>query len=231
MSPDWSITPSTVPHAKLTDPQTLNLYGYVRNNPIRYSDLDGHKNQTKFEELAYESVDTNQLIIWQKRTETIDITDEAGNVVGQKTVVTITYAEYGTRGGIPSFRGGSQTSDTTVKDTQGNVVTHSSSNEYFSRDDEVTATRSFSLGVSTAYEVFAGNTRLEGNVKYIGGVVSAGLATWAIAGEAFAAKAAFQAKDYGTALKDIGKAALEAGREVLIHHIIDHSGSEPKKQD
>jgi hypothetical protein len=31
-----------VPYADLTDPQTLNLYSYVRNNPPRYTDPNGH---------------------------------------------------------------------------------------------------------------------------------------------------------------------------------------------
>ncbi|HTQ55322.1 MAG TPA: RHS repeat-associated core domain-containing protein [Bryobacteraceae bacterium] len=41
-SPDWSALPQPVPYAKLTDPQTLNLYGYVRNNPLAMTDPDGH---------------------------------------------------------------------------------------------------------------------------------------------------------------------------------------------
>jgi RHS repeat-associated protein len=42
MSPDWSSTPQAVPYADLKDPQTLNLYSYVRNNPLSRADLDGH---------------------------------------------------------------------------------------------------------------------------------------------------------------------------------------------
>ena len=41
-SPDWSTAPQPVPYADLSNPQTLNLYGYVRNNPLRRRDLDGH---------------------------------------------------------------------------------------------------------------------------------------------------------------------------------------------
>ena len=41
-SPDWSAVPQPVPYADLTDPQTLNLYSYVRNNPLRRADPDGH---------------------------------------------------------------------------------------------------------------------------------------------------------------------------------------------
>lgn len=42
MSPDWSAAPQAVPYADLSDPQTLNLYGYVRNNPLGRADADGH---------------------------------------------------------------------------------------------------------------------------------------------------------------------------------------------
>ncbi len=41
-SPDWSEKPQPVPYADLSDPQTLNLYSYVRNNPLRKADTDGH---------------------------------------------------------------------------------------------------------------------------------------------------------------------------------------------
>jgi RHS repeat-associated protein len=42
LSPDWSVKHEPVPYAKLTDPQTLNLYSYVNNNPLGTADLDGH---------------------------------------------------------------------------------------------------------------------------------------------------------------------------------------------
>jgi len=42
LSPDWSSDPDAVPYADLEDPQTLNLYGYVRNNPLSKTDPDGH---------------------------------------------------------------------------------------------------------------------------------------------------------------------------------------------
>jgi RHS repeat-associated protein len=48
MSPDWSAKEEPVPYSKMDDPQTLNLYAYVRNNPLSRVDPDGHgdKNQT-----------------------------------------------------------------------------------------------------------------------------------------------------------------------------------------
>ncbi len=42
MSPDWSARAAAVPYARLGVPQTLNLYGYVGNNPLSRVDLDGH---------------------------------------------------------------------------------------------------------------------------------------------------------------------------------------------
>jgi len=42
MSPDWSAKEEPVPYAKLDDPQALNLYDYVRNNPLSNVDADGH---------------------------------------------------------------------------------------------------------------------------------------------------------------------------------------------
>jgi RHS repeat-associated protein len=42
MTPDWAGSPTTVPFAKFGDPQTLNLYSYVINNPLDRVDADGH---------------------------------------------------------------------------------------------------------------------------------------------------------------------------------------------
>ena len=42
ITPDWSEVPQPVPYADFSDPQTLNLYSYVRNNPLALADPDGH---------------------------------------------------------------------------------------------------------------------------------------------------------------------------------------------
>src|SRR5205807_2598684 len=45
VSADWSATPVPVPYADLGDPQSLNLYTYVRNLPTTHVDADGHDNR------------------------------------------------------------------------------------------------------------------------------------------------------------------------------------------
>jgi len=42
MSADWSSIPVPVPYANLNNPQTLNLYAMVADNPETFADLDGH---------------------------------------------------------------------------------------------------------------------------------------------------------------------------------------------
>ena len=42
LSSDWSATPVPVPYANLTNPQTLNLYAMVADDPETSADLDGH---------------------------------------------------------------------------------------------------------------------------------------------------------------------------------------------
>jgi RHS repeat-associated protein len=41
-TPDWNARPVTVPYANFGDPQSLNLYLYVRNDPVSHADADGH---------------------------------------------------------------------------------------------------------------------------------------------------------------------------------------------
>ncbi len=42
LSADWSAVPVAVPYANLTNPQTLNLYAMVADDPETFADLDGH---------------------------------------------------------------------------------------------------------------------------------------------------------------------------------------------
>jgi RHS repeat-associated protein len=45
MSPDWEAKPEAVPYSSLDNPQSLNLYAYVGNNPMSRIDPDGHATQ------------------------------------------------------------------------------------------------------------------------------------------------------------------------------------------
>ena len=47
-TPDWSAKVVPVPYAQMGDPQPLNLYAYVRNNPLTRIDADGHACFTVF---------------------------------------------------------------------------------------------------------------------------------------------------------------------------------------
>ena len=42
MSPDWADKPEAVPYSDLDNPQSLDLYGYINNNPLSKADPDGH---------------------------------------------------------------------------------------------------------------------------------------------------------------------------------------------
>jgi RHS repeat-associated protein len=53
MSPDWADKPDAVPYSKLDNPQSLNLYGYVLNNPLLKIDPDGHCCWDEFKAIFY----------------------------------------------------------------------------------------------------------------------------------------------------------------------------------
>ena len=42
ITPDWSASQDPVPYAELDNPQSLNLYAYVQNNPLTFHDATGH---------------------------------------------------------------------------------------------------------------------------------------------------------------------------------------------
>lgn len=42
LSPDWSSDPTAVPYAMYADPQSLNLFDYMRDNPLGGTDPTGH---------------------------------------------------------------------------------------------------------------------------------------------------------------------------------------------
>jgi RHS repeat-associated protein len=60
ISPDWTAKVEPVPYAKLDDPQTLNLYAYVGNNPMTRDDDDGHDSIGPQEAMAQFQQSTDQ---------------------------------------------------------------------------------------------------------------------------------------------------------------------------
>src|SRR2546429_2291344 len=54
LSADWSNVPVPVPYANLTNPQTLNLYSMVADDPESFADLDGHNREHGIWEEAVE---------------------------------------------------------------------------------------------------------------------------------------------------------------------------------
>jgi RHS repeat-associated protein len=58
MTPDWAAAPTAVPYATFGDPQTLNLYAYVNNNPNTGIDIGGHwGTDQQTAEMAQEAAD------------------------------------------------------------------------------------------------------------------------------------------------------------------------------
>jgi RHS repeat-associated protein len=49
VTPDWAGNAAAVPYANFGNPQSLNLYTYVENNPTTLADLDGHLGQSTAE--------------------------------------------------------------------------------------------------------------------------------------------------------------------------------------
>jgi RHS repeat-associated protein len=82
MTPDWSAKPQGVPYASLGNPQSLNLYSYVMNNPLTDRDLDGHSCMfglvgsschqagSSSSEMAAEQQQNTQTVVAQAATDT-----------------------------------------------------------------------------------------------------------------------------------------------------------------
>ena len=64
MSPDWNSDPTAVPYASYANPQSLNLYSLVGNNPLSQRDVDGHASSA--------SAENNWIVICQGEFGTSD---------------------------------------------------------------------------------------------------------------------------------------------------------------
>ncbi len=96
MSPDWSVKVMPVPYAKLDNPQSLNLYSYMYNNPLRGTDPDGHDGNPCATSTANSgcSYTTNEKTHTMQVTETNNTitkqSDSSGNVVSVTSTITTT---------------------------------------------------------------------------------------------------------------------------------------------
>jgi RHS repeat-associated protein len=66
VSPDWSMSPVPVPYSTYGDPQTLNLYQYLTDNPLGGTDPNGHWDpwqHVEIMEMAYSKVN----LPWNER--------------------------------------------------------------------------------------------------------------------------------------------------------------------
>ena len=52
MTPDWAAKAVAVPYANYGNPQSLNLYSYVQNNPTTLGDPDGHQTNSDHKNVA-----------------------------------------------------------------------------------------------------------------------------------------------------------------------------------
>ena len=128
LSPDWSAKYEPVPYAKLDNPQTLNLYAYVGNNPLRTTDPDGHDGAcAKNDAGCSVTVDKkNQTATLTQTHSTTVLKDASGNVtsdnkqaVSSTTTTTTTSVTVSTAAkSNGQVLGGETTKTTSVVDLQ-----------------------------------------------------------------------------------------------------------------
>lgn len=83
MTPDWAAKPEAVPYSDLYDPQSLNLYSYVRNIPSSNADADGHcPTCDELEEVVVEEVVSHPKVA-QAVVETAEKVGEVAEKVGE----------------------------------------------------------------------------------------------------------------------------------------------------
>ena len=127
LTPDWAFKPVAVPYAKYGNPQSLNLYAYVLNNPLLAVDPDGHDcTSTGNSTTCNSSKSTTQSNIDQNGNGTVTVTttdthtvmtsntDSDGHVtsVTTTTTTTTTVAEFTVNNYSASPFDGTQTTQT-----------------------------------------------------------------------------------------------------------------------
>jgi RHS repeat-associated protein len=96
LTPDWSATPVPIPYAVMGNPQTLNLYSYVENNPITSTDPDGH--------YSCNGVVSNSPC--PKDNQAPDIREDAKKTADEKAIANLkAYVEKASQEAIGFFKG------------------------------------------------------------------------------------------------------------------------------
>ena len=163
LSPDWSAKVEPVPYAKLDNPQSLNLYAYVLNNPLSRIDRDGHEWQFN----GNDKVNKEQL---QKAFET--------GVKSQGAGAWKAYEAIGKAKGIVSVGFGDLKSDTKFGDTtfsyksQGGKLTSVSGSITFNTNEKaLNIGNSTDLSTATSHEF----THVEAGLANPAGKLAGGL--------------------------------------------------------
>ena len=143
LSADWSSVPVAVPYANLTNPQTLNLYSMVADDPESFADLDGHcwkwlqgvcpshgDDQVRQNQGAQQTPQTTIKItndsknhtrtLTETTTSNITIQDGNGNTTATGTQTTTTSVTVSTANETNGqVLGGTQTNTLTLTDSSG----------------------------------------------------------------------------------------------------------------
>jgi RHS repeat-associated protein len=132
MSPDWADKPEPVPYAVLNNPQSLNLFGYVLNNPLFHADLDGHKVGDKYSTLDLAGTAAVQEVQGKSRTTN----REYGGWVKKNMDGTFSYSKAmkGTEDHVPNHGKRPDTAEAQYH-THGSGKDKAFDNEHFSPQD------------------------------------------------------------------------------------------------
>jgi len=117
MSPDWSAKAEPVPYAKLDNPQSLNLYACLNNNPLRTTDPDGHADDScegKSDCYVTKDDKNKTMTVTQTSTQTTKSKDAQGNEISTTTRSTNTETVSTADANRGQVLGGSNTTTTTT---------------------------------------------------------------------------------------------------------------------
>ena len=90
ITPDWAAKATAVPYAEFADPQSLNLYSYVRNVPTVKADPDGHCPTCFAEEVVDVVVDHPQIATAvETGAETLETAAASIAEIGENTATSL----------------------------------------------------------------------------------------------------------------------------------------------